>query len=79
MLRFAKVMEHKLSLNRHKGDAAAWRKDHEEDLHFRLTQEVDELYEAISDKKAAEIVLEAADAANFAMMIGDKMIENSNT
>lgn len=71
-------MEHKLEQNRDKGDAEAWRKDSSLNLLHRANDESSELLEALLAKTAEECALEAADVANFAMMIGDKMIENSN-
>lgn len=82
---FACAMEYKLSLNRRKGDAAGWRKSNTYHLLQRLVQESIELEGAL-DKYCTEwdfkhqelnsagrlaITFEAADVANFAMMISD--------
>lgn len=81
VLWFAGEMEKKLAANRHKGDAEAWRKDSPMDLHARVEDETLELWEAICDYTNAEvkeramlerIIREAADVANFAMMIADQ-------
>lgn len=60
------AMRYKLRKNAHKG---RW-----EDLDVpgalkRLREEVDELEEALSRDSQIEIILEAADVANFALMI----------
>jgi NTP pyrophosphatase (non-canonical NTP hydrolase) len=66
---FAERMEEKLKLNRHKGD---WR---EEDDVLRLfdplKEETVELQCSMATGTAEEIAKEAADVANFAMMIAD--------
>ena len=84
VLAFAKRMEAKLAKNRHKGDRDAWMKDDGSALFARLEEEVDELQESlrlcrnsirIGNVVAFErqgIINEAADVANFAMMIADK-------
>jgi hypothetical protein len=78
---FACVMEFKLSQNRRKGDSAGWRKDGANALQERLDDEVEELAAALgqyylSDPDTVKqhrlaVWLEAADVANFAMMIAD--------
>jgi hypothetical protein len=79
---FACAMEAKLARNRRKGDAAGWRADGTERLQPRLDDEVEELNHALSDYYSAHrqerdpklrtaVLLEAADVANFAMMIAD--------
>jgi len=71
---FACAMEYKLSKNRKKGDAAGWRKSGAAALQDRLDDEVEELnaalWDAVKPDKGA-VLLEAADVANFAMMIAD--------
>ena len=67
-------MEFKLSQNRKKGDAAGWRKDGAAKLQDRLDDEIEELNGALwngvkPDKR--DVLLEAADVANFSMMIAD--------
>jgi len=73
VLRFAKVMEHKLALNRHKGDREGWSSSDVFSLLDRLDEEVEELNDSIGINSipAAKVIVEAADVANFAMMIAD--------
>ena len=71
---FACAMEHKLSKNRLKGDPAGWRKDGAAKLQDRLDDEIEELNGALWHAKTPDkgaVLLEAADVANFAMMIAD--------
>lgn len=66
---FAKQMESKLRKNDHK---LHWSQINTGYLTARLYQEYQELLEAIRDgKPPVEIAEEAADVANFAMMIAD--------
>lgn len=65
---FVKQMELKLQENGHKKH---WSTLHPDYLIERLYQEASELWEAIGKRDASEIVKEAADVANFAMMIAD--------
>lgn len=71
--RFVDAMIHKLGRNRHKGRWA--------DLNIyssltKMEDEVRELHEAITDKSnTVEVLLEAADVANFAMIISSIAIE----
>jgi hypothetical protein len=67
VMAFAVLMETKLYMNDHKG---GWRNDTPEALLERLYEEVDELKEALL-VKSVRIANEAADVANFAMMIAD--------
>jgi hypothetical protein len=75
VLRFAHEMEKKLALNRHKGDRGGWLNDSADSLFMRLRVEVEELAKALepdgSSASAVFITGEAADVANFAMMIAD--------
>jgi hypothetical protein len=64
-------MEYKLSLNRHKGDREGWSGDSPELLLARLKEEVTELLGAIHSGTDQQVLEEAADVANFAMMIAD--------
>jgi NTP pyrophosphatase (non-canonical NTP hydrolase) len=68
---FAVQMEAKLKENDHKG---GWDNCQYRYLLDRLREEVDELIQAFWDqeKTTEDIVSEAADVANFAMMIADK-------
>lgn len=69
---FAQAMEGKLALNRHKGDRAGWLSLTTDKLWTLLQKELVELRAAIETGNAEDIKKEAADVANFAMMIADK-------
>lgn len=76
ILRFAELMEKKLQERDHK---TAWA-DHKQghpDPSFSATNglkgEVEELMHAISFESAEDVAREAADVANFAMMIADML------
>jgi NTP pyrophosphatase (non-canonical NTP hydrolase) len=72
VLAFARRMEAKLEANRHKGNREGWLKDSPFDLFRRLRDEADELGEALRCRSESEVIAnEAADVANFAMMIAD--------
>lgn len=64
---FAQCMEHKLAKNDHK---SGWENMSNDKLFDLLRKEVDELEQAIKNEPTLNIVFEAADIANFAMMIG---------
>lgn len=71
---FIDAMRYKLKKNEHKGK---W-----EDLNLstaisRLKDELLELEEAISRGSEIEIILEAADVANFAMMVANISMKNA--
>jgi len=73
---FARAMEHKLDVNRHKGDREGWLAESMSDLFNRLQEECEELACAVIDgKPKREVLDEAADIANFCMMIADKYAE----
>lgn len=63
---FTSFMEYKLRKNDHKG---GWEKRDFKELIALLIQEVAELEEALLTENYADIMLESADIANFAMMI----------
>jgi NTP pyrophosphatase (non-canonical NTP hydrolase) len=65
--RFAQQMERKLRANDHR---PGWMNDSPEALLRRLREEVDEL-EAVVKANGPGVVGEAADVANFAMMIAE--------
>ena len=65
---FAEVMEEKLRQNDYKG---GWGNTAPGDLLLRLEQEAQELRDAIEMCDASAIRREAADVANFAMMVAD--------
>lgn len=63
---FAQCMEHKLQKNDHKG---GWEEIPNDELFRRLRDEIDELEQALNNEPTLNIAFEAADVANFAMMI----------
>lgn len=67
------AMKQKLWENDHKG---YWDKTSLLQLAKRLEEEVEELNDAILTKGAVEIVREAADVANFVMMICSNAVRN---
>jgi NTP pyrophosphatase (non-canonical NTP hydrolase) len=69
-------MEAKLAKNRHKGDRNGWLKDDALSLWNRLDQESCELLSALKDPDATfeQMANEAADVANFAMMVADVVL-----
>lgn len=77
VLAFAREMEKKLAANRHKGDREGWINDTAVSLLRRLRQETAELADTLrrrrewNDGGSAAVAGEAADVANFAMMIAD--------
>lgn len=69
---FAKAMEYKLSTKRHKGDRKRWLEGNIPQMKRYLIGELEELQEAIDlGLSSQEVLWEAADVANFAMMIAD--------
>lgn len=72
VLKLASWMEHKLSKNRHKGDREGWLKAPIAALVRHLDEEVAELKRALESDKGYDIMCEAADVANLAMMVADK-------
>ena len=72
VIQFSRRMEAKLLKNEWKG---GWRNKSPLER-FRLLQiEVEELAEALSDGTPEDIINEAADVGNFAMMIADIMMQ----
>lgn len=67
--KFAQEMERKLRANDHK---THWLGSETKYLSRRLTEECSELRRAIRRGNADETLAEAADVANFAMMLADK-------
>lgn len=65
---FAVHMKHKLLLTRHRPH---WKTCDQGFLHSRLLEEAEELLAAIECGDRKSIVREAADVANFAMMLAD--------
>ncbi len=63
---FVAIMKQKLRENEHKG---YWDKTSLLELLYLLSNEVEELVDAILVKDEMEIMMEAADVGNFAMMI----------
>jgi hypothetical protein len=74
VLAFAKRMEYKLSLNRHKGDREGW-----SSMDFwALMDCIDEEVEEVSQCEgmgipADDVANECADVANFCMMLADNV------
>ena len=69
LLSFAHLMESQLQRNDYKG---GWRVESLQFLFARLTEESYELQASIANKDSADTIRrEAADVANFAMMIAD--------
>lgn len=66
--RFSEVMERRLRKHDHKG---GWKDCDYSYLTRRLQEEIDELHVAVQCKSLELIPEEAADVANFAMMIAD--------
>ncbi len=83
VLEFGKLMEEKLARNRHKGNREGWINDDPMALLRRLRDETEELADEMDDYmqqiehgrtfkvQAERVAEEAADIANFAMMIAD--------
>jgi NTP pyrophosphatase (non-canonical NTP hydrolase) len=71
---FADAMERKLRENDYKRH---WLTLGMQTLSMRLTQEREELRDAVASGDAARTLDEAADVANFAMMIADKVRDGS--
>ncbi|MEM1355957.1 MAG: hypothetical protein AAGH88_13870 [Planctomycetota bacterium] len=72
VLAFAKRMEAKLAKNRHKGDRLGWLKDTPASLVRRIDDErIELLAEIRSGGIALDVMDEAADVANMAMMTAD--------
>jgi len=69
---FANAMEHQLQANDHK---TGWQGMTDRQLLNRLKQETTELERAIESGKS--VVEEAADVANFAMMIADNFTDRA--
>lgn len=70
VLRFARLMEEALRMNDHKG---GWGKETVRDLMRRMREETTELQIACGeDRPWEEVQSEAADVANFAMMIAER-------
>ena len=67
--KFSEDMEHKLVKNDHK---SGWGNCTSSYLLLRLKEEVKELETAVrNNKSTGDVITEAADVANFAMMIAD--------
>lgn len=70
--RFIHAMEYKLRLNAHKG---RWEDLDIDEALKKLSSEVEELRGAIKLGNTMEIILEAADIANFAMIVASIAVE----
>jgi hypothetical protein len=78
--RFATVMEHKFSLNRHKGDRDGWLVMSPNEIMLKLRAEMCELEAAYHEwylnstvEAARAVLLEAADVGNFCVELTDKI------
>lgn len=69
---FTAEMEQTLRKNDYKG---GWSKCKIDWLYKRLCDEVVELGRAVQERKGLHIIAEAADVANFAMMVADRVRE----
>lgn len=69
---FVDLMLHKLKKNAHKGK---WENIGTIDAYNAMLVEVKELKAAMRDGNAAEIIMEAADVANFAMILASIVTE----
>lgn len=72
---FSALMRHKMENNRHRG---RWKDCNLEDALKGIERELDELREAIDRGGVADILLEAADVANFALIAAFVAMENKN-
>ena len=70
---FVDAMRYKLASNKHRGKRN-WQDLSPEALLNMLKKEVNELEEAIKSGNQIEILLEAADVGNFAMMVSNVAI-----
>ena len=71
---FAQAMEEKLQENDHKG---GWHGCTMQYLSMRLTQEREELRKAVERGNPEEVLREAADVANFCMMIAENVADRA--
>lgn len=71
VMEFALRMEAKLVKNRHKGDRSGWIRDIPFSLLNRIQDEWAELNAALCVGNVEQVKDEAADVANFAMMVAD--------
>jgi hypothetical protein len=69
---FTAQMEQKLRANDYKG---GWHDSKLDDLFDGLLEEVEELRDVVKARKGAHIIEEAADVANFCMMLADRVRE----
>lgn len=72
--RFFDAMVFKLSKNSHKGK---WEDSHLPAIRSRLSDEIAELDQAMQEGNIIEIILEAADVANFALILADIAIRDA--
>lgn len=63
---FFDAMLYKLSANAHKG---MWENESLSSMYQRLREELDELHESLRNANSIHVALEAADVANFALII----------
>ena len=68
---FAAIMETKFALHREKGGPDEWRKTPARQYVTRILDEVNELLAALDSEDPDKICHEAADVANFALIVAD--------
>ncbi len=68
---FTTLMEAKLLLNGHKG---GWDRLHATEIIKLMKAEIKELEKALEDADYKNAAMECADVANYAFMLGDKLI-----
>lgn len=73
--RFMDCMKYKLEVHKGKG---RWEDMTIADAFSKLRREVEELEDAIRGGNLVEVMLEAADVANFAMILSTIMVERGN-
>lgn len=80
VLKFARLMENKFALNRHKGDRPGWLAMSAWDIRAKLLDEVGELDEALGEwlgaptpENARALAMECADVGNYALELADRV------
>jgi NTP pyrophosphatase (non-canonical NTP hydrolase) len=73
ILPFVDLMRHKTATSKYRGQTK-WLENTPEDNFNQLMEEIKELQEALESKKGIEIMMEAADVANWAMFIAHQAL-----
>lgn len=76
--RFMDAMLYKLRLNSHKSNGRKWADATQGQRFDKLLRETEELRDAICERNAVEVLLEAADVANFALILANSALEKPN-